>query len=234
MRPLRILDLYCGAGLVAEGLYEAGWETVGVDLTPQPRYPGPFIRHDALTLDMRFIRSFDAIWASPPCLRDTAMKHAPGARGAAHPELIPPTRRLLQASGLPYVLENVETAALIDPIILCGSHFGLGVYHDGRRFRLERHRKFETNWPLDAPPPCKHVGPVVGVYGSHARIRSAAAGGRKTSEPWGRPHREVMAEAMGCRSELTCKEISQGIPPVYARFIGLRLAAHVDAYRRAA
>lgn len=230
---LRVLDLFCGAGLVADGLRAADCDVLGVDIEPQPRYPGPFLQHDALALDPRFMRSFDAIWASPPCLRDTIMRHAPGAKGDSHPDLITPTRRMLQASGLPYVIENVETAPLIDSVTLCGTMFDLCVCHAQSRFELRRHRKLETNWPLVAPAACCHAGPVVGVYGAHARIRAASAGGRGTSEPWGRPHRQVMAQAMGCRPCLTASEISQGIPPVYAEYVASQLIAHLDEGRAA-
>src|SRR5262245_55327660 len=114
---MRVLDLFCGAGLVAVGLIEAGCEVVGVDINPSPRYPGPFLRHDALKLDLRFIRSFDAIWASPPCLKHTRL-HASARREEAahghaeteHPDLIEPTRKLLIESGLPWVIENVPDA----------------------------------------------------------------------------------------------------------------------------
>jgi len=232
----RVLDLYCGAGLVADGLKAAGFEVVGVDIEPQPNYPGPFIRQDALTLDARFIRSFDAVWASPPCLRDTVMRNAPGAKGLAHPELIPPTRAMLRASGLPFVMENVEAAALIDPVILCGSMFDLGPTVKGVRYHLRRHRKFETNWPLQAPSPCQHRAPVVGVYGGHARVRAASAGGRGTADFVGLSHRDVMGWAMGVmpHRKITCDELSQGIPPVYATFVGLQLIAHLQQQRAAA
>jgi DNA (cytosine-5)-methyltransferase 1 len=224
---LRILDLFCGAGLVADGLRLAGFVVVGVDLHPQPRYPGPFLQADATRLDVRFLGDFDAVWASPPCLRDTAMRHAPGAKGEDHPELIPATRRLLRASGLPYVIENVEGAALVDPVVLCGSMFGLGVTDGGARYHLQRHRKFETNWPLSAPGPCAHAKPVVGVYGGHARRRAASAGGRGTRDEWEGGHQRAMADAMGLRRRLTCAEISQGIPPAYAAWVGGQLAEHV-------
>jgi DNA (cytosine-5)-methyltransferase 1 len=232
-RPL-ILDLFCGAGLVADGLKAAGWDVMGVDLVFQRRYPAPFICGDALKLDPRFIAYFDAIWASPPCLRDTAMRSAPGAKGSAHPELIPATRRLLRKSGLPYVIENVEGAALVEPVVLCGSMFDLGVVDGGKRFHLERHRKFETNWPLTSPGPCAHRKPVVGVFGGHARNRSAAHGGRRTRDVWASGHNAVMAGAMGVERRLTCNEISQGIPPAFSRYVGEQLLAHVETQRWAA
>lgn len=227
----RILDLFCGAGLVARGLIQAGWEVVGVDREEQPRYPGPFVRHNALTLDRRFIESFDAIWASPECLKDTVLhgsarreQRSHGAAATEHPDLITPTRALLRKSGKPYVIENVMGAALINPVVLCGSMFGLKAVDAGRAFHLERHRKFETNWPLPERT-CRHQKPVVGVYGAHARVRSASAGGRGTRDPWERGHQAIMAEAMGIEpgAGLTGNEISQGVPPAFARYVGRNL-----------
>jgi methylase of polypeptide subunit release factors len=62
----RILDLFCCAGGVAVGYSRAGFEVVGVDIKPQPNFPFEFIKADALKLDMKFLKSFDAIHASPP------------------------------------------------------------------------------------------------------------------------------------------------------------------------
>lgn len=223
------LDLFAGAGLVADGLREAGCTVVGVDNVRQPNYPGAFLLHDALTLDPRFIAMFDFIWASPPCLRDTVMKHAPGAKGDDHEDLITPTRAMLRRSGKPYVMENVETAPLLSPTILCASMFDLGVDVAGQRYHLQRHRKFETNWPLRAPCGCLHRKPVVGVYGAHARVRAASAGGRGTADFVGQSHRDVMGKAMGIPADrtVTCAEISQGIPPSYSKYVALQLMQHL-------
>ena len=155
MRPLRALDLFCCAGGAAKGLDQAGFEVVGVDIKPQPRYPFEFHQADALAFPTE---GFDFIWASPPCQAHTSMKSMHNAK--PHLDLIPETRAKLQASGIPYVIENVVGAPLIDPFMLCGTMFGLGV----EDAELRRHRIFESSFPILAPK-CQHGDP------DHRRLR---------------------------------------------------------------
>ena len=138
----RLLDLFCGAGGAAMGYHRAGFTVVGVDINPQRHYPFEFHQADALEFD---VSGFDAIHASPPCQAFTAYKRRPNHVGD-YPDLIWPTRQKLIASGVPYVIENIPKAPLLNPITLCGSSFGLDV---------RRHRLFESNVPLLAPP-CDH------------------------------------------------------------------------------
>lgn len=204
------LDLFCCAGGVAKGLADAGWTVVGVDIEPQPNYPYAFVQADALNLEFR---NFGLIWASPPCQGYSDMRHAPGAKGA--PRLIEPVRRKLERASTKYVIENVEGAPLVNPIRLCGSMFDLGA----QGCQLQRHRLFECNFPVEQLP-CRHdARPVIGVYGGHARKRSAAAGGRGTRDIWEGGHRAAASEAMAI-DWMTLGEMSQAIPPAFAEYIG--------------
>ncbi len=205
MKPL-LLDLFCGAGGCSAGYSRAGFDVVGVDNRPQPNYPFPFIQGDALELlaDPDFMAQFDAIAASPPCQHYSQATAWRGDRDN-HPDLIGPTRDLLIATGLPYVIENVEGARheLRRPIMLCGSDFGL---------RVQRHRFFETNWPLRLHmAPCRHVGLL----------------------PFEHKGERAYADAMGCEW-MSSKEARQAIPPAFTQAIGAQLLEHLQALRSAA
>lgn len=217
-RP-RLLDLFCCAGGAGTGYHLAGFDVVGVDIAPRPRYPFEFIQADCLTLDPAFLASFDAIHASPPCQAHTAMKTMADAR--PHLDLIPQTRAMLIASGLPYVIENVVGAPLRAPFMLCGTMFGLGV----KGAQLRRHRLFETNFTVAIPTlstACQHGGRTIGIYGEGCRDSR-----RKYDKTI--PEFTVVdgREAMEC-PWMTIAELCEAIPPAYTKFIGERMLAHIE------
>lgn len=231
-RPLAI-DLFCCAGGASMGLYNAGFDVIGVDIKPQPRYPFPFVQADALELPLSFLKSADFIWASPPCQAHTTLKVMKNAR--VHKDLIPQTRAKLEAIGAPYVIENVFGAPLIPgrTFKLCGTMFGLAS-GDGE---LRRHRYFETNMTVPLTPPCNHTRAVtLGIYGS--KVRDIAAEKRhyaKPKESRGKPTGIVLPkergfEAMGIHW-MSQAELSQAIPPAYGEFIGKAALAHIAAER---
>ncbi len=136
---MRLLDTFCCQGAAGEGYRRAGFEVVGVDIEPQPRYPFKFIQADAVMYIREHGHEFEAIHASPPCQR---YSRAQRIQDRDHPVLIGPTREALIATGRPYVIENVEDARdeLVDPVRLCGRDFGLRTY---------RHRLFESSFHLE-------------------------------------------------------------------------------------
>lgn len=219
MRKLRALDLFCCAGGAGMGLHRAGFEVVGVDIRPQPRYPFEFHQADALAFPTD---GFDFIWASPPCQAHTSMKNMHNAK--KHVDLIPETRAKLVASGLPWCMENVVGAPLENPFMLCGTMFGLGVEDAD----LQRHRNFETNFPMLFVPRCNHGGPAtIGVYGGHVRNRKRTIGiyGKGARDSRRKLDKGVPdftadqgREAMGI-DWMTIAELSQAIPPAYSEFI---------------
>jgi len=228
VRP-RLLDLFCCAGGAGAGYARAGFDVVGVDIVRHKRNPHRVIGADVMGLDPAWIaENFDAVHASPPCQGYSAMRHAPGAKGA--PKLIAETRELLNATGLPWIIENVEAAAsdMRDPVTLCGTMFGLGAQgHD-----LQRHRLFETSFAV-APMACQHSDrPVIGVYGGHARNRNAKHGGRGTKDTWDGGHKAAASEAMGI-DWMTLNELSEAIPPAYTEYLGWQLRAALMVRRAA-
>lgn len=210
MRP-RALDLFCCAGGAGMGLHRAGFDVVGVDIDPQPHYPFEFHQADALTYPLD---GFDFIWASPPCQAHTLCQRI---RDNDHPELVGPIRKRLRAAGVPWIIENVVGAPLIDPIELCGAMFGLQTY---------RHRLFECSFPIAAPPHPAHVAPVrkmgrppqpgefMHVVGNFSGVKQAR-------------------EAMGIEW-MPRDKLREAIPPAYSEYLGRAALAHMASMRVAA
>lgn len=221
MKP-RLLDLFCGAGGAAMGYHRAGFEVVGVDIAPQPNYPFEFVQDDALTLLSTFTPSvsgwwdvppFDAIHTSPPC--QAYIRSGMVAKDGRHPNLLAETRRDLEATGLPWVIENVPGAPMRPDAVLCGSMFGL---------RIRRHRWFEFSW---AEPlltfACDHSKPITGVYGHPHGKGGAWRNGRRPMLP---SDRETWGREMGI-SWMHSLELAAAIPPAYTELIGHQLMQHL-------
>lgn len=213
---MRLLDLFCGAGGASMGYHRAGFDVTGVDIANEKRYPFTFIRTDVRDVlgDLDFLRSFDVIAASPPCQTHSRTKHLRDAQGksTSKVDMILETRAALMSAGRPYVIENVPGAPLIDPLLLCGSSFGL---------RVRRHRLFESSLPLFGLP-CNHTaqGRPVGVYGS---MRDDIPQGGKTAESL-----QEAREAMGI-DWMLWGDLVESIPPAYTEFIGRQLVDSMAA-----
>jgi DNA (cytosine-5)-methyltransferase 1 len=207
---MKLLDLYCKAGGASVGYARAGFEVIGVDIKKQKRYPYQFIQADALDVlaDKDFISQFDVIAASPPCQTHSATKHLRNAQGKStnKVDLIPQTREGLIASGKIYIIENVPGAPLIDPVVMCGSSFGL---------KVRRHRQFESNVKLTGLS-CNHKlqGKPVGVYGS---MRDEIPGGGHTAKSL-----EEAREAMGI-DWMLWGDLVEAIPPIYTEYLGKQI-----------
>lgn len=219
MKP-RLLDLFCGAGGCAVGYERAGFEVVGVDVERQPNYPGRFYHGDALEVLERLIAGddpgwpageFDAIHASPPCPVHSSLNGWSGDSTSL--DLIPQTRELLQATGLPYVIENVPGAPLEGPVQLCGQALGL---------RVRRHRLFECSFSVMVPQ-CQHPEPPVIVVGGSI--------GRKVFDPRRKaiaPSFEEALEVMETPWMKRRQEVVNAIPPRYTEHIGGYLMGEVE------
>lgn len=222
MKPL-ILDLFCGLGGASVGYARAGFEVLGVDIAPQPDYPFHASEADALALLARvdeINHFFDAIHASPPCQRDAAITKGTNAHlREQYPDLYPAVRELLEAAGLPYVIEN--PAARPD-VVLCGEMFGLGVI---------RHRNFELGgWTMPRPAHLKHRGRVRGwrhgVFYDGPYVAAYGNGGGKANVA-------ELREAMGIDWSTDRDQLVEAIPPAYTEHIGAALLAHLTEARAA-
>ena len=222
-----MLDLYCCQGGAAKGYQQAGFKVAGVDIQPQPRYPFAFAQAPVATImslllagqrvpftvngktEWLFLADFSGIHASPPCQGYTLAQRI---QGREHPDLIDATREFLEASKLPWIMENVEGAPLRNPTLLCGSMFpGLRVY---------RHRLFEANFPLTAPAHPPHLahlrkmgrppeeGDFMHVVGNFSGVKQAKA-------------------AMGGLDWMSRDGLRESIPPAYTEYLGRQMAAHI-------
>jgi DNA (cytosine-5)-methyltransferase 1 len=209
MKP-KLLDLFCGAGGCSVGYHRAGFEVTGVDLCDQPHYPFRFVQTNALTA--KFLGNYDAIHASPECQGYCWSTQHHRNKGKVYSDDIPAVRELLIRSGKPYVIENVPTAPLINPIYLEGTMFGLGVI---------RRRGFETNWRMRQPrfrrrkPPIKRPHKFTGKMIQKSAYCSVAGNG---ADGWSCRVAD-WREAMGI-DWMTRAEITQAIPPAYTEYIG--------------
>ena len=212
MRPL-LLDLYCCQGGAAAGYHRAGFDILGVDLVAQPHYPFPMVQADALEfLDSADLSRFAAIHASPPCQDWSETKDFGGDHGTGW--LLTATRERLQATGLPWVLENVQGAPLAHQADLFGAN-GLvlcGCMFPELRGLLYEDRVFETSFPVPQPPHVLHQwrqtkmgrppqpGECMQVTG---HFTDADEGRRRMDAPW-----------------MTRDGLSQAICPAYAEYLG--------------
>jgi DNA (cytosine-5)-methyltransferase 1 len=188
------------------GLHLAGWDVVGVDTEPQPRYPFEFHQADAMTYPLE---GFDLITGSPPCHDHTVLKGRAGTNGTGW--MLAALRERMQAQPAPWMIENVPGAPMRPDFMLCGSMFGLRTY---------RHRWFEIDPRLPIligqPPHPRHRIRTV----STGRAAHWAAGGHVTVT--GDIGSYVGPAAMGI-DWMTGDELSQAIPPAYTRYIGRQL-----------
>ncbi|MCF3104517.1 DNA cytosine methyltransferase [Streptomyces roseoverticillatus] len=218
-RPaLRVLDLFCCASGAGTGYAHAGFVVDGVDIADRPNYPFTFHRGDALEHLARLIATgeierYTIVHASPPCQHGCALTVGTNRSqgwGREHVDLVAPTRELLDATGLPYVIEQPNGRAKIrKDLTLCGEMFSLGVI---------RHRNFELGrWTTTQPVHIAHRGRVRGYR--HGRlydgpyVAAYGSGG-------GKPSVAELQAAMGIEWTDVREELTEAIPPAYTQWIG--------------
>lgn len=197
------------------GYVRAGFDVTGVDMVDRSSvYPGQrFVQADALEFLAAHGGDFDFIHASWPCQAHCTLTNGTHKGKRTYADLIPAGRKLMRASGRPWVIENVAGAPIRKDLMLCGEMFGLGVI---------RHRFFEFSDPSLATPKAhvKHRGRVAGwrhgqyfdgpylaVYGN--------GGGKGSVADWQR--------AMGIDWTADRMDLAEAIPPAYTQWIGEHL-----------
>lgn len=221
MKP-RLLDLYCCQGGAAMGYHRAGFDVVGVDLEPQPRYPFEFVQGDALAYLTEHAHEFDAIHASPPCQASTTMSNrwrGAGGKADSWENLIPATLTALAPLAAPWVVENVVGARKDMPgaFTLHGGMFGL---------RVDRPRLFLSNVPVMVFMAGRVADPV-GVYGkAHDGRRLFTR--KDGSSQYAAASLAEAQDAMGM-PWADWNGVREAIPPAYTEFIGAQLLSHLAA-----
>lgn len=195
------------------GYHRAGFETVGVDINPQPNYPFEFHQDDAWEFLATHGHAFDFISASPMCRDHTPLTSVAGKTGTEWQ--VASIREALIASGKPFVIENVMTAPLRKDVSirLCADNFGL---------RTVRHRRFEPGNGLILTQPPHHP---------HRAQTATSRRRERWEQGWhvsitGDVGTYVGPEALGI-DWMTGDELSQAIPPAMTEFIGRQVLAQL-------
>lgn len=219
---MRILDLYTGVGGARVGYERAGFDVVGVDINPQPDYPSDALRvRNVLELAPADLAPFDFVHASPPCQHRAAITRGTNRRmQERYPDLYEPTRALLEAAGIPYVIETTGIPKERVSVTLCGEMFGL---------RVLRHRTFEFGgWQAPQPAHLKHRGRVAGMrhgvwYEGPYFAVYGDGGGKGTVAEW--------QDAMGIHWTDNRKSIAEAIPPAYTEWVGNQFTKWKEQHR---
>ena len=221
---VRVLDVYCGAGGAAVGLAAAGFNLHGIDINVQPEYPFPYHCENAIKLSVEYIKNFDLIWASPPCQAYTKAAHRWRQEGRNYPDLVGKTRELLTAAGVPFVIENTQSAPIRHDLMLCGTMFNLNVL---------RHRFFEIEgFKVPQPIHEKHKGTVkngdfttVAGHGGNDNMHNYC----KLNKMVGASKLQVWQHAMGIDWVTDMKSLAQCVPPAYSEYIGKSFISYIKS-----
>jgi hypothetical protein len=228
LRP-RALDLFCRDGGTGMGLHRAGFDVTGVDILDRTgRYPFEFVQGDAIEYAKEHGHEYDLIMAGPPCQNQIPITKANRKRDGwtdDHENLIPPTREVLEALGVPYVIENPPSEHIRPDVSLCGLIYGLPTF---------RHRSFEIGgWPIPESP--RHV-----PHRGHLTV-GYRHGCRRTEEPtvcpkhrrWcrgtvygvygqggGKPTVPQAQLALGIDWIHDIDDLNEAIPPAFSQWLG--------------
>lgn len=231
------LDICCRKGGATKGLQRAGFHVIGVDVEPQPGYPGDeFIQADGLeilrnlltpygTWSLDLIRARPAlVWQSWPCQEGNTATMSNRARGIVdtHEQFIPRARELSDKIGIPYVLEQPASSrkSLIrKDLVLCMDTFK----GDMPPPWVQKHRAFElSGFTVPQPEHKPHAGYVRGWRHGIRREGPYVAGYGKGG---GKATAEELRHSMQIDWMTDRFDLCEAIPPAYSEYIGRALLA---------
>jgi hypothetical protein len=220
------LDICCRKGGATVGLQRAGFHVIGVDIEPQPGYPGDeFLEMDGLSLlgHMRLNAGItlrpDLIWQSWPCQEGNTATMSNRARGIVdmHEQFIPRARELSDKIGIPYVLEQPASSrkSLIrKDLVLCMDTFKGWMPPPW----VQKHRGFEiSGFTVPQPRHVPHTGYVRGWRHGVRRDGPYVAG---YGNGGGKATAEELRHAMRIDWMTDRFDLCEAIPPVYSEYIG--------------
>jgi hypothetical protein len=234
------LDICCRKGGATVGLQRAGFHVIGVDIEPQPGYPGDeFWQVDGLKVLGDLLGEYslphrnwargvfrpDIIWQSWPCQEGNTATAGNRARGIAdtHEQFIPRARELSDKIGIPYVLEQPTSSRkglIRRDLTLCMDTFKGELPPPW----VQKHRSFElSGFTVPQPEHVKHEGYVRGHR--HGVVREGpyvagygAGGGKATAAE--------LRHAMGIDWMTNRFDLCEAIPPAYSEYIGRAFLNH--------
>jgi hypothetical protein len=227
------LDICCRMGGATVGLQRAGFYVIGVDIDPQPGYPGDEFRQDdglAVLANLNVILPGGLrpalVWQSWPCQDGNTATAGNRARGIAddHEQFIPRARELSDKIGIPYVLEQPTSSrkALIRrDLTLCMDTFK----GDMPPPWVQKHRSFEfgcwggRSWP-EQPKHVKHEGYVRGHRHGVVRGGDDAPYVAAYGKGGGKGTAAEIAHAMQIDWMTDRFDLCEAIPPAFSEYIG--------------
>lgn len=254
MKP-KLLDLYCCAGGASVGYSRAGFDVYGVDLNPQPHYPFPFHKGDAVRalehlllggqIGFTFPGTACVTCGKPPhrCVTGFQVwrRLADFDAFAASPPCQKHTTLTKGNEGRGWVnahvdlipatrdaLTDIGRPFIIENVVGARAEMVEPVMLCGLSFglRVFRHRLFESNISLEVPAHPSHKGHR--VAGWRHGVKHEGDMFAVYGDGGGKGTTAEWQAAMGIDWTEDRKAIAEAIPPAYTEFLGRQLMAAVE------
>jgi hypothetical protein len=239
-----LLDICCRKGGATVGYQRAGFHVIGVDIDPQPGYPGDeFWQADGikvlelLTHSRGWISHLDLgsfrpalIHQSWPCQEGNTQTNGTNASkgwGGEHQQFIPQARELSGRIGIPYVLEQPTSSRkglIRRNLTLCMDMFK----EDMPPPWVQKHRSFEiSGFAVPQPVHPKHTGYVRGHRHRVVRKGDEAPYVAGYGKGGGKATVAEMRHAMKIDWMDDHFDLREAIPPAYTEYIGRAFLAQL-------